>query len=88
MFGCASPKVVKPQTYAEMVMSRPQPQNEEARMRECIWVKSEIHRQQGGLSYAATLAPGSPNRKEVMAVVLSDIGALDARALKMGCVPY
>lgn len=85
MVGCASPPTPKQQSYAEMVTNRPQPQNEEARMRECVWLKFEIHRQQSGLSYAVTLAPGSPKRKEVMAAVLKDIGVLEERALKVGC---
>jgi hypothetical protein len=85
LMGCASTDMDAPQSYAETVLSRPQPKNEEERAHECMWIKSEVRRQQGGVSFAATLPPASPKRKEVMAQVLNNTGVLEARAQKIGC---
>jgi hypothetical protein len=83
--GCTSHKTAKQPTYGEAVMSRPQPPNDEARMSECAWLMSEIHRQQSGLGYASSLEAGSPKREEVMRTVYSNIAVLEARARNAGC---
>lgn len=85
MVGCSSTKVVKQPDYAQAVMSRTQPPNDEARVHECAWVMSEILRQQGGLGYASSLEAGSPGREEAERSVRNNIGVLQARARAVGC---
>lgn len=84
--GCASPKVAsQPQSYTEAVTSRPEPQGEQGRASECAWIDSEIRRQQGGFMLASRMEPGSQKRNDVLLTVRANLGALEARAQKVGC---
>lgn len=83
--GCASHKAAKQPGYGDAAMGRTQSSNEAARMSECAGLMSEIHRQQGGLGYAASLEPGSSRREDVARSVYNNISTLEARARDVGC---
>ena len=44
------------QSYADAVLNRPMPSDDDSRMRECTWIRSEIARQQGLAGVGATMA--------------------------------
>jgi hypothetical protein len=87
MAGCASsPKAEQPLAHAESAASRPQPQSEAAHNSECLKLNYERHRQQEGLSLAATMEPGSQKRKDILLVVRNNLDAIQAREQKIGCI--
>jgi hypothetical protein len=87
--GCATPtreataQAAEP-SYSQQVLDRPIPTDEDARIRECNWIRSEIARQQG-LAGAGMFAP-SPESAFLMRAIAQDrVAALLSRASNVGC---
>ncbi len=88
LFGCATPQQPKPHSYAsyaEMVLSRPLPQDDAARVQECGWVRSEIQRQRAMAGYASSPMLPPQQREKYLSEAHTNNAVLEARLAKIGC---
>lgn len=72
-------------SYAQQVLGRPLPANENDRMRECAWIRSEIARQQGLAGYGVSLASTPQQAVLYRAIAQQNIAALESRAANVRC---
>lgn len=82
LLGCAHNNS---QSYADAVLNRPMPPDDEARMRECTWIRSEIARQQGLAGVGATMATSPLMVAAYQAMAQRNIAALESRASNVQC---
>lgn len=82
LLGCAHNNT---QSYADAVLNRPMPADDDARMRECTWIRSEIARQQGLAGVGATMATTPLMAAAYQAMAQRNIAALEARAANVQC---
>ena len=61
------------------------PADDDARMRECTWIRSEIARQQGLAGVGATMATTPLMAAAYQAMAQRNIAALEARAANVQC---
>jgi hypothetical protein len=61
------------------------PPDDEARMRECTWIRSEIARQQGLAGVGATMATSPLMVAAYQAMAQRNIAALESRASNVQC---
>ena len=82
LIGCAHNNT---QSYADAVLNRPMPADEDSRIRECTWIRSEIARQQGLAGVGATMATTPLMAAAYQAMAQRNIAALEARAANVQC---
>ncbi len=82
LLGCAHGNS---ESYADAVLNRPTPADDDARMRECAWIRSEIARQQGLAGVGATMATTPLMAAAYQAVAQRNMAALESRAANIRC---
>jgi hypothetical protein len=82
LLGCAHGNS---ESYADAVLNRPMPPDDDARMRECAWIRSEIARQQGLAGVGATMATNPLMAAAYQAMAQRNVAALESRAANIQC---
>jgi len=72
-------------SFAEAVLNRPMPADDDARMRECTWIRSEIARQQGLAGVGATIATSPLQAVAYQSIAQQHIAVLESRASNVRC---
>lgn len=73
------------QSYADAVLNRPLPADDEARTRECAWIRSEIARQESLAGIGTTVATTPLMAAVYRAVAQRNVAALESRAANIRC---
>lgn len=85
LFGCATESGTRGPSYAESLSSRSLPSNDEERIQECSWIRSEIARQQGLAEHFMSRAPSVQYVMLFRAEARNRIAALESRASNVQC---
>jgi len=83
LLGCATNQ--NTQSYADSVLNRPMPANDDQRIQECNWIRSEIARQQGLAGYGASIATSPQMAALYQAAAQRNVAALHSRAANIQC---
>jgi hypothetical protein len=82
LLGCAQGNS---QSYADAVLNRPMPADDDARRQECTWIRSEMARQRGLAGVGATMATTPFMAAAYQAVAQRNVAALESRAANIQC---
>ncbi len=74
-------------SYADSVLNRPLPRDNDERIRECNWIRAEMVRQQNILALARTTLTNPLAVLQVQVVAQQNVAALEARAAKFNARP-
>ena len=83
--ACADTPVQQERSYADSVLNRTIPADDNARTRECNWIRAEIAREKNLVTAGATI-PSSPQQQALIQVAAQrNIATLEARAANIQC---
>jgi len=72
-------------SYADSVLNRPLPRDNDERIRECNWIRAEMVRQQNILALARTTLTNPLAVLQVQVVAQQNVAALESRAANIQC---
>ena len=84
LFGCATKRV--PSDY-DVVLKRPRPPTNEARIQECIWLDTTIAREKGLASYATANAISPWTAMAHQDAAVRNMAVLESRSRALNCRP-
>jgi len=82
--GCAG-QMGSAKKPADSVLNRPMPASEEARGQECIWLRSEIEKEQRLVAYGGSVLTTGQRDLAIRAAAQRNIAALEVRAADIRC---
>jgi hypothetical protein len=71
--------------YADSVLNRPLPRDNDERIRECNWIRAEIVKQQNVVTVARTTLTNPLAVAQVQVVAQQNVAALESRAANIQC---